>query len=69
MIAFSQRLKILKNENNLTQIDIAKAIDISLRAYRYYETGEREPTISTVIKLCEYFNVSSDYLLGLSDKK
>ncbi|MCL2772529.1 MAG: helix-turn-helix transcriptional regulator [Oscillospiraceae bacterium] len=69
MITLSQRLKNLRNEKNLTQMDIAGVIDISLRAYRYYETGEREPTVSTIIKFCEYFQVSSDYLLGLSDIK
>jgi transcriptional regulator with XRE-family HTH domain len=69
MSILNQRLKQLRNEKNLTQIDVVKDNNISERAYRYYETGEREPTSSTIIKLCEYFQVSADYLLGLSDVK
>lgn len=40
---------------------------VSQVAWTYWETGKREPNISTLIKICEYFNVSADYLLGLSD--
>jgi len=65
----AQRLKNLRQEKNSLQKDISNDNNISLRAYRYYETGEREPTASIIIKLCDYFQVSSDYLLGLSDIK
>ena len=67
MVTVSQRLLQLRNERNLTQKDIIKDIGISLRAYRYYEHGDRNPDSETLIKLCEYFQCSSDYLLGLSD--
>ena len=63
----SERLIQLKTEKNLLQKNIAKDNSIALRTYQSYEKGESEPTTSTLIKLCNYFNVSADYLLGLSD--
>jgi len=62
-----QRLIQLKTERNILQKDIAKDNSIALRTYQSYEKGESEPTTTTIIKLCNYFNVSADYLLGLSD--
>ena len=67
MSIFSDRIKYLKNQNNLLQKDIAAAIGVSLRAYQYYETDQREPTMSVLIALADYFNVSLDYLCGRSD--
>lgn len=67
MANLSVRLKQLKNERNLLQKDIANAIGISLRAYQYYESGERKPDIDILEKLADYFEVSSDYLLSRTD--
>lgn len=67
MITLSERLIKLKETNNLLQKDIAKSVGLSLRSYQRYEYGEREPTASIIIKLCDYFNVSADYLLGRTD--
>jgi transcriptional regulator with XRE-family HTH domain len=69
MPVFSERIIQLKKEKNLLQKDIAKALGLSLRAYQHYEYCEKEPTLGNIIKICEYFNVSSDWLLGLSDKR
>lgn len=62
-----ERLIHLKKTNNLLQKDIANSIDISLRAYQYYERGERQPTSDILIKLADYFDVSLDYLVGRTD--
>lgn len=67
MCTLSERLQQLKLEKNLLQKDIAKDIDVSLRAYQYYERGEREPNASILISLAKYFQVSIDYLVGLTD--
>lgn len=67
MITLSERLIKLKETNNLLQKDIAKSVGLSLRSYQRYEYGEREPTASIIIKLADYFNVSTDYLLGRSN--
>lgn len=67
MANLSERLQLLKTEKNLLQKEIAKAVNISLRSYQRYESGERKPDSDVLIKLSNYFNVSVDYLLGLSD--
>lgn len=67
MSLFSERLKLLKTHKNLLQKDIAAAIGVSLRAYQYYETDTKEPTMSKLIALADYFDVSIDYLVGRTD--
>lgn len=63
-----ERLQHLKNEKKVLQKDIAEAINISLHSYQRYESGERKPDSDTLIKLSNYFDVSVDYLLRLSDQ-
>lgn len=64
---FSERLIQLKTERKLLQKEIAKDTGLALRTYQYYESGEREPGLSTLIVLADYFNISLDYLTGRSD--
>ena len=67
MSIFSDRLIELKVAHNVRQQDIADAIGISLRGYQYYEKGTKEPTMSKLIALAKYFDVSLDYLVGITD--
>lgn len=66
---FSKRLKVLRVNGNKCQEEIASMLGVSTRAYGYYEQGEREPNLISVLKLADYFNVSTDYLLGRSNTK
>ena len=61
------RIKELRLENELTQIDVAKGIDTSQRNISRWENEENEPSSSFVIKLAAFFGVSADYLLGLEN--
>jgi transcriptional regulator with XRE-family HTH domain len=63
------RLLQLKTDGNLLQKDIAKGAGIALRTYQYYETGEMVPSVNMLRKLSSYFQVSTDWLLGISDDK
>lgn len=63
----SFRLKELRKNRKLKQKDIAFALGISISCYGGYEQGYREPDLDTLRKLCLFFDVSSDYLLGLED--
>ena len=63
---FSYRLKELRTSNKATQKQVADAIEMSEQDYSDLENGIVEPKMSDVVKLCNYFNASSDYLLGLS---
>ena len=69
MTIFSSRIRDLRHEMNVTQKALAVELGISERAYQYYELGAREPNNSTLIALANFFNVSTDYLLGLSGVK
>lgn len=67
MSTLSERLILLKQQRDLLQKNIANDVGMALRTYQYYQAGERKPDSATIIKLCHYFNVSADYLLGLWD--
>ena len=67
MPVLSERLKMLRISNNLTQKDVAEAINTSDRNYRRYEAGTTEPTASVLVALANFFNVSIDYLVGQSN--
>lgn len=62
-----ERLIELKESKQLLQKDIAAELGLSLRTYQYYEHGDREPNASVLIAMSKYFNVSVDYLLGITD--
>ena len=67
MSFFSEKLKTLRTQKQVRQKDIAAAMGVSLRAYQYYETDTKEPTMSNLIALADYFDVSIDYLVGRTD--
>lgn len=63
------RLKLLREERGLFQKDIATLLNVSIPAVNQYESGKRDMSTETVVKLAEYFGVSTDYLLGKSDNR
>ena len=69
MSIFSQRLQELKIKRNVMQKDVAEAIGVPLRTYQRYEYGEREPQLSTLVRMADFYGVSLDYLAGRTDKK
>lgn len=70
MEKFSDRLKELRLERGLTQVELAKTLNnyFSYQAIDFWERGVRDIKLSNVIKLAKFFNVSLDYLAGLSDE-
>ena len=64
-----ERIKGLREDRDLTQIDMARYLNIAQNTYSQYENGKRELPINILIQICRYFNVSSDYILGLSNEK
>jgi transcriptional regulator with XRE-family HTH domain len=63
------RLRDLRRENNLTSRNLAKLLNVSQPTITRWENGLQEPSKKNVKKLASYFNVSSDYLLGLTDER
>ncbi len=62
-----ERIKELRLEKGLTQLQLGKNIGVSQKAIDYWERAVNEPKASYIVKLAEFFGVSSDYLLGLED--
>ena len=60
---FSQKLKELRNFENLSQVDFAAEIDFSQAAISAWENGTREPGLEALVRIAQFFNVSVDYLL------
>lgn len=61
------RIRDLREDADLKQSDVAKAIGIDQRTLSNYELGKTNPDSYAIIKLAEYFNVSADYLLGIEN--
>lgn len=66
-IKLGKRLKELREERNLTQKQVADALKINSVTYLHYEKSQREPPLLLLAEMAAYFNVSVDYLLGLTD--
>lgn len=64
-----QRLQDLREDHDLRQQDVADILSCQRNVYRRYETGEREIPVWALLSLAEYYNVSVDYLLGITDIK
>lgn len=62
-LTFPKNLKKLRKEMNLTQEELSKKLNISRQTLSYYETGNREPEINTLVKISRVFNCSLDFLL------
>ena len=69
MATFSERLKLLRNENRYTQGALADIFGLKLRGYQGYEYGKTYPTVPGLIQIAKFFDVSTDYLLGLTDQR
>lgn len=63
------RLKELRDKKAVSQDEVAKFLGITQQAYANYERGARKPDPDTIVKLAEYFNVTTDYLLERPIKK
>jgi transcriptional regulator with XRE-family HTH domain len=57
------RLKDLREDRDLTQVRVAKLLNISQVAYSYYEIGKRSIPLELLVKLADYYNTSVDYIL------
>ena len=68
MSLFSERIRALREDRDLSQTDIAEILGTNQRKISRLETGDCEPNIEDIKNYCIYFNISADFLLGLSDK-
>ena len=66
---YIKRMRDLREDSDKTQQEIAEILGTSQTMYARYERGANELPIRHLLKLCRYYSVSSDYFLGLSDKR
>lgn len=65
----AKRLKQCRTERGLTQNEVAIFCDITEKAYQNYERNRREPRLSILIRIADFYGVSIDYLVGRTDQK
>ena len=65
---FGERIRNLREDRDLTQSELGAQVNMTQRKISYIERGKYEPSIDDIVSLCKFFDVSSDYLLGLNDK-
>ena len=65
MKKYNEIIRELREDNDLTQSDIAKLLGTTQQVYSRYEKGENEMPIRHIITLCKFYNVSADYILGI----
>lgn len=64
-----QRIEDLRVDSDKTQIEVAEYLNMQRGVYRRYEKGEREIPVWAVIKLANFYNTSTDYILGLTNRR
>lgn len=67
-LTFGEKIRNLREDADLNQTQLGKAVNMTQRKLSYIECGKCEPSIDDIIALCKYFRVSADYLLGLQEK-
>ena len=63
------RIKDLREDSNLTQEEVAKHLHVKQNTYSQYENGQRQLPLTCLIALAEFYKTSTDYILGLTDKR
>lgn len=66
---FSKRFKLLRAKSGYTQQQMANLFNVTRACICYWESGKRVPDYVNLVELCKFFNVSSDYMLGVSDTR
>ena len=65
---YRSRLRNVREDRDLTQAQLGKVLNKSQQGYNHIEAGRAELKIDDLVKLCRFYNLSADYLIGLTDK-
>ena len=66
---YRERLRNVREDHDLTQAELGKLLNKSQQGYNHIEAGRAELKIDDLIKICKFYNLSADYMIGLTDKK
>ena len=69
MVDYRDRIRNIREDLDLTQAELGRLLNKSQQGYNHIETGRAELKIDDLIKLCKFYNLSADYIIGLVDKK
>lgn len=64
---YRERIKNVREDHDLTQAQVGKLLDKSQQGYNHIEMGRAELKIDDLIRLCKFYDLSADYLIGLTD--
>ena len=67
MMNFNERIRALREDCDKTQTEIAEILNTNQKKISRLETGECEPNLNDIKQLCQYYNLSADYILGFTD--
>ena len=65
----SERIRQLRLERNMSQVDLAKRLNVTKQSVSNWENDNIQPSIEMLVKLSQVFAVSTDYMLGLQDRR
>ena len=68
MTDYRSRLRGVREDRDLTQAEVGKILNKSQQGYNHIEAGRAELKIEDLVKLCQFYNLTADYLVGLSDQ-
>lgn len=66
---YTDRIRSLREDRDLSQTKVAELLNIGQKTYSDYELGKTRIPVDSLIKLAEFYNVSMDYICGVSDKR
>ena len=67
-LSFGDKVRNLREDKDLNQTQLGKAVGMTQRKLSYIECGKCEPSVDDIVALCKFFKVSADYLLGIEEK-
>ena len=68
MTDYRTRLRNVREDHDLTQAEVGKILEKSQQGYNHIEAGRAELKIDDLVRLCQYYDLSADYLIGLTNK-
>jgi len=69
MADYRERLRNIREDRDLTQAELGRLLNKSQQGYNHIEAGRAELKIDDLVKICKFYNLSADYIIGLTDKK
>ena len=69
MANYRERLRNIREDQDLTQAELGKVLNKSQQGYNHIGAGRAELKIDDLVKLCKFYDLSADYIIGLTDKK